>query len=432
MRAEDLILISVDDHICEPADMFDGHVPEKYRELAPVVRDEKGGEVQQWYYGDIRGRNLGLNAVAGKPPELYNVDALRYEAMRPGCYDVDARVRDMNAGGQLAGLNFPNWTGFAGQVLNQGPDADVNEAMIRAYNDWHIDTWCGAHPGRFIPLGLVPWFDVERAVAEVQRLADKGCHAITFPENPEPLGQPSLHTDHWDRLFAVCQDLGTVVCMHIGSSGKSAFTSHDAPASVPMTLSGMSSAYAAGDLVWGDWWERFPDLRFALSEGDIGWLPHFLQRADHVYRRHHGWTQARFPEGALPSETFLERVYVCFIQDPVGAELIGHLNEDMICWESDFPHSDSTWPDAPEHLMETIDAGLTDEQADKILHLNAMRAFQFDPFSVRPREQCTVAALRAESPDVDTVTHVGRKADARDLETWRTYAPPAPAATGSR
>jgi hypothetical protein len=135
---------------------------------------------------------------------------------------------------------------------------------------------------------------------------------------------------------------------------------------------------------------------------------------------------------ALPSETFLERVYVCFIQDPVGAELIGHLNEDMICWESDFPHSDSTWPDAPEHLMETIDAGLTDEQADKILHLNAMRAFQFDPFSVRPREQCTVAALRAESPDVDTVTHVGRKADARDLETWRTYAPPAPAATGSR
>jgi predicted TIM-barrel fold metal-dependent hydrolase len=432
MRAEDLILISVDDHICEPADMFDGHVPEKYRELAPVVRDEKGGEVQQWYYGDIRGRNLGLNAVAGKPPELYNVDALRYEAMRPGCYDVDARVRDMNAGGQLAGLNFPNWTGFAGQVLNQGPDADVNEAMIRAYNDWHIDTWCGAHPGRFIPLGLVPWFDVERAVAEVQRLADKGCHAITFPENPEPLGQPSLHTGHWDRLFAVCQDLGTVVCMHIGSSGKSAFTSHDAPASVPMTLSGMSSAYAAGDLVWGDWWERFPDLRFALSEGDIGWLPHFLQRADHVYRRHHGWTQARFPEGALPSETFLERVYVCFIQDPVGAELIGHLNEDMICWESDFPHSDSTWPDAPEHLMETIDAGLTDEQADKILHLNAMRAFQFDPFSVRPREQCTVAALRAESPDVDTVTHVGRKADARDLETWRTYAPPAPAATGSR
>jgi hypothetical protein len=154
MRADELILISVDDHICEPANMFEGHVPAKYREHTPVVRDEKGGEVQQWYYGDIRGRNLGLNAVAGKPPELYNVDALRYEHMRPGCYDVHERVRDMDAGGQLAGLNFPNWTGFAGQVLNQRPDPDVNEVMVRAYNDWHIDTWCAAHPDRFIPLGL--------------------------------------------------------------------------------------------------------------------------------------------------------------------------------------------------------------------------------------------------------------------------------------
>jgi predicted TIM-barrel fold metal-dependent hydrolase len=426
-RVEDLILISVDDHICEPADMFDGHVPDRYREHTPVVRDEKGGEVQQWYYGDIRGRNLGLNAVAGKPPELYNVDALRYEAMRPGCYDVHERVRDMNAGGQLAGLNFPNWTGFAGQVLNQGPDGDVNEAMIRAYNDWHIDTWCAAYPERFIPLGLVPYFDVERAAREVRRLADKGCHAVTFPENPEPLGHPSLHTDHWDRFFAACQELGTVVCMHIGSSGKSSFTSHDAPASVPMTLSGMGSSYAAGDLVWGDWWKRFPDLRFALSEGDIGWIPHFLHRADHVYARHRGWTRAEMPEGKLPSEVFLERVYVCFIQDPVGAQLVDHLNDDMICWESDYPHSDSTWPRAPEVLAETIDAGLTDDQADKILHANAMRAFRFDPFAVRPRERCTVAALRAESPDVDTVTTVGRRADDRDLATWRTYAPPAPA-----
>jgi len=426
MRAEDLILVSVDDHICEPADMFEGHVPAKFQQFTPVVRDEKGGDVQQWYYGDIRGRNLGLNAVAGKPPELYNVDALRYESMRPGCYDVHERVRDMNAGGQLAGMNFPNWTGFAGQVLNQGPDPDVNEAMVRAYNDWHIDTWCATYPDRFIPSGLVPWFYVERAAAEAERLADKGCHAITFPENPEPWGFPSLHTDLWDRLFATCQDLGTVICLHIGSSGKSAFTSHDAPPSVAMTLSGVGSAYAAGDLVWGNWWERFPRLRFALSEGDIGWLPHFLQRADHVYRRHHGWTRARMPEGTMPSEAFLERVYVCFIQDPVGAELIAHLDEDMVCWESDYPHSDSTWPNAPEVLMETVAAGLTDEQAEKIFHANALRAFRFDPFAIRPREKCTVAALRAESPDVDTVTRVGRLADERDLETWQSYAPPAP------
>ncbi len=94
---------------------------------------------------------------------MFNVDPLRYEHMRPGCYDVHERVRDMSAGGQLAGLNFPNWTGFSGQVLNQGPDRDVNLVMIKAYNDWHVDEWCGAHPERFIPCGILPLFDVDEA-----------------------------------------------------------------------------------------------------------------------------------------------------------------------------------------------------------------------------------------------------------------------------
>jgi hypothetical protein len=129
MNSDDVILISVDDHIAEPANMFEQHVPAKYKEYAPRVETDDRG-IQQWWYGDIRGRNLGLNAVAGKPPEMYNVDASRYDEMRRGCYDVHERVRDMNAGGQLAGLNFPNWTGFSGQVLNQGPDLKINEIMI--------------------------------------------------------------------------------------------------------------------------------------------------------------------------------------------------------------------------------------------------------------------------------------------------------------
>ena len=158
---------------------------------APRVVEEPGGALQ-WYYGELRGRNLGLNAVAGKPPEMFNVDPMRYEDMRPGCYDVHERVRDMSAGGQLAGLNFPNFTGFSGQVLNAGPDRDVNLVMIKAYNDWHVDEWCGAYPERFIPCGILPLFDVHEAAAEVHRLAAKGCHAVTFSENPAG----SRHAEH--------------------------------------------------------------------------------------------------------------------------------------------------------------------------------------------------------------------------------------------
>jgi predicted TIM-barrel fold metal-dependent hydrolase len=433
MRAEDMILISVDDHIAEPADMFEDHVPARYRDLAPrVVTDERG--FQQWWYGDRKGRNLGLNAVAGKPREMFNVNPQRYDEMRPGCYDVHERVRDMSAGGQLAGLNFPNWPGFSGQVLNEGPDPDVNEVMIRAYNDWHIDEWCAAYPDRFIPCGILPLFDVERAAREVRRLAAKGCHAVTFSENPAALRMPSIHSGYWDPLFAACCDEGTVLCLHVGSSSRSATTSADAPPSVPMSLSSVMSIYSLGDLLWADFWWRFPDLRFALTEGDIGWIPYFLQRAEHVQERHSGWTRHRFPDGYGPAAVFRERVLCCFINDPVGIELIGHFNIDNVCWESDYPHSDSTWPNAPE-VLERLLAPLSDEQVAKITHLNAMRHFRFDPFRYRPPERCTVGALRAEAPDVDTVTRVGRPPDESDLEFFQRIRPapsPAPSPPGSR
>lgn len=431
MTSDDLILISVDDHIAEPADMFDRHLPAKYKDHAPRVVVEENG-VEQWWYGDVRGRNLGLNAVAGKPPEYFNVDASRYDEMRPGCYDVHERVRDMNAGGQLAGLNFPNFTGFSGQVLNQGPDRRLNEIMIQAYNDWHVDEWCAAYPERFIPCGILPLFDVDLAAKELRRLADKGCHAVTFSENPEALGMPSIHSNEWDPLFAAACDTGTVLCCHLGSSSRSAITAPDAPASVGMSMSSTSTIYTFGDLIWAKFWDRFPELRFSLTEGDVGWIPYFLWRAEHVQAVHSGWTKHEFRDGGSPTSVFRDHILCCFINDPISVELIDHFNVDNLCWESDFPHSDGTWPNAPEKLAALL-APLTGEQIDKISHQNAMRHYQFDPFTVRPRERCTAAALRAESPDVDTVTHVGRPADERDLESWRQIRSrkPAPASAGT-
>jgi predicted TIM-barrel fold metal-dependent hydrolase len=428
-QAEDLILISVDDHIAEPATMFDAHVPASYRDRAPrVVRDANGSE--QWWYGDIRGRNLGLNAVAGKPPEYYNIDASRYEEMRPGCFDVHERVRDMSAGGQLAGLNFPNWTGFSGQVLSQGPDRDVNLVMIQAYNDWHVDEWCASYPDRFIPCGIIPLFDADAAAAEVRRLAAKGCHAITFSENPDALGMPSIHSRYWDPVFAACCEVGTVLCCHVGSSSRAVHTSADAPASVAISLSSAASIFTMVDLIWCDAFARFPELRFSLTEGDVGWIPYFLRRSEHVSDRHHGWTQHQFPPGIDgPSDVFRRNILCCFISDPIGLRMLDQFNLDNLCWESDYPHSDGLWPRAPEVVSELV-AAVDDDVVDRITHRNAMRHFQFDPFATRPEERCRVGALRAEAPDVDTVTRVGRPADERDRAAWQAIANRATASKG--
>jgi hypothetical protein len=208
-----------------------------------------------------------------------------------------------------------------------------------------------------------------------------------------------------------------VLCCHLGSSSRSASTSVDAPAGVSMTLSSAGTVYTLVDLLWATFWARFPPLKFSLTEGDIGWIPYFVWRAEHVHDRHHGWTKHDFSKTGGPRQIFRDHILVCFIKETVGPELIDHFNLDTVCWESDYPHSDGTWPHAPEELLRTLD-GLTREQIDKISHQNAMQHYQFDPFAHRPKERCTAGALRAESPDVDVVTRVGRPADERDLEAW--------------
>ena len=322
---------------------------------------------------------------------MYNIDASRYDQMRPGCYDVDERVRDMNAGGQLAGLNFPNWTGFSGQVLNQGPDRATNLVMIKAYNDWHVDEWCGAHPGRFIPCGMLPLFDVQEAAKEVHRLAAKGCHAVTFSENPEALNMPSIHSGEWDPLFAACSETGTVLCCHLGSSSRAAMSSTDAPAGVAMSVSSAATIYTLIDLVWATFWERFPDLKFSLTEGDIGWIPYFLWRSEHVNDRHHGWINHDFSKTGGPTQIFRDHILCCFIKETVGPELLHHFNLDHVFWESDYPHSDGTWPYAPEELLKTLD-GLDDATINKISHENAIAHLPVRP--VRPPAQGAVHRRR--------------------------------------
>lgn len=398
MNIDDLILVSVDDHVVEPPDMWEGRVPAKYKDTAPVfVHKDNGTDV--WRYEGVEYPNVGLNAVAGRPKHEYGMEPTSLEEIRRGCWDVNERVKDMNANGVLGSMNFPSLAGFAGQLFTRTADKDQALALLHAYNDWHIDGWCNAAPGRFIPLGSVPLWDPNLGAAEVRRLAAKGCHAIMFSENPFLLGLPSMNDPHWDPLWAACSDEGTVVCTHIGSSSNMPFTSPDAPVDVMITVSPVNLLLAASDLIWSPLFRKFPNLTFALSEGGIGWIPYFLERIDYVYQQHKAWTGQDFGD-KLPSQVFREHVVTCFIDDAFGVQNRHTIGIDMITWECDYPHSDSTWPHAPESCMKYL-AGLPDGEIDKITHLNAMRIFQYDPFSVLGRQNCTVGALRAAASGHD-------------------------------
>ncbi len=404
MQLDDLIIVSVDDHVVEPPDMFERHVPAKYKDIAPrLVHKDDGTDV--WAFQGFEVPNIGLNAVAGRPKEEYGIDPTSFEEIRDGCFDVEKRILDMNANGVLGSLNFPSLPGFAGRLFAALEDKDAAIVLARAYNDWHIEEWCGYAPERFIPLSIPMIWDPEACAAEIHRVAKKGCHAVTFPENPEPLGLPSLHSDHWDPFWQACSDEGTIVCMHIGSSSKLVMTAADAPIDVMIVLQPMNIVQCAADLIHSPVFKKFPDLTVALSEGGIGWIPYFLERLDHSYRVHKAWTGADFGS-KMPSEVFLEHVVLCYISDGVGVRLAREIGVDRITVEVDYPHSDTNWPYAPERMMEEFDSSdLTDAEINAITHENAMRFFRYDPFPIRPRERCTVGRLRGEAIGWDVEPH---------------------------
>jgi predicted TIM-barrel fold metal-dependent hydrolase len=397
---DDLVMVSVDDHLVEPPDMFEQTIPAAWRDRAPrVVRQEDGSDV--WMFEGSKIPNIGLNAVAGRPKEEYGIEPTAFDEMRPGCWDVDERVRDMDAGGVLGSMCFPSFPGFSGRLFAASPDKDLALAVLRAYNDWHVDAWCGSHPGRFIPMGLPVLWDAELAAAEVRRLAGKGVHSLTFTENPKTLGYESFHHESWDPLWQALCDTGTVLSIHLGSSGQLAITAPDAPIDVMITLQPMNICAAAADLLWSRVLKRFPDIRIALSEGGTGWIPYFLDRLDRTYDMHHLWTGQDFGD-RKPSDVFREHFLTCFIADPVGLQLRHDIGIDNIAWECDYPHSDSSWPTAPEELGRVAEKyGVPRADLDKITHENAMRWYSYDPFSVIPREQATVAALRQRAAGHD-------------------------------
>jgi predicted TIM-barrel fold metal-dependent hydrolase len=398
MRVEDMVLISVDDHVVEPPDMFDGRIASRYAEVAPrLVRKDDGTDV--WMYDGKEIPNIGLNAVAGRPLEEYGMEPTSFDEIREGCFDVHERVRDMNVNGVLASMCFSSFPNLCGQLFARSSDRDAALPILQAYNDWHVDSWCGSYPGRFIPLGLVPIWDPHLMAAEVHRLAAKGCHAVSFSENPARLRLPSFHSDHWDPFWAACVDEGTIVCLHIGSSSSLVITAEDAPIDVLISLQPMNIVQAAADLLWSPVLRKFRDLKVALSEGGIGWIPYFFDRVDWIYTRHHRWTGQDFGD-QLPSQFFRERFVTCFIDDPSGIPNRHRVGIDTITWECDYPHSDTTWPTSPEYLMKSLD-GVPDDEIDKITHGNAARHFRFDPFAARAKEECTVGALRAQATDVD-------------------------------
>jgi predicted TIM-barrel fold metal-dependent hydrolase len=390
-------IISVDDHVIEPPGVWQDRLPARYREVGPrSVRaplgemtfvggkfswapGEEGPPCDWWHYEDLRVPTTRLSAAVGFDRDEVKLAAVTYEEMRKGCWDPVARLEDMDVGWVEASLAFPSFPRFCGQTFLEAKDRDLALLCVKAYNDWMVEEWCAGSGGRLIPLCLVPLWDAELAAAEVRRNADRDVRAVCFSEIPPYLGLPSIHDPDrwWEPFVAACAETDTVICMHIGSSSKMPSTSADAPPAVGSTLTFGNAMSSMTDWLFSGLLVDFPTLKLAYSEGQIGWIPYILERADKVWHDNRAWAGVadRVPEP--PSSYYYRQIFGCFFDDEHGLESLDRVGVDNITFETDYPHSDSTWPRTLEVATKLM-GHLEPEVIEKIVRGNAIRMLELD------------------------------------------------------
>jgi predicted TIM-barrel fold metal-dependent hydrolase len=389
-------IISVDDHVVEPAHVWDRWLPAAYRDRGPRVerrgigsmRHIGGGQYEQtfvddgpqadcWLFEDLVYIHKRHVAAVGFERDDMSMSPITYDEMRPGCYEPKARVDDNDVNWVDASLCFPTFPRFCGQTFTEAKDHDLGLACVRAYNDWMVEEWCGDSGGKLVPLTIVPLWDPELAAVEVRRNAERGVRAVCFSEIPPHLGLPSIHSGEWDPFIATCEDTGTVICMHIGSSSRMPATSGDAPPAVAATLSFNNAMASMSDWLFSGKLVQFPTLKLAYSEGQIGWIPYVLERADTVWEEHRAWGGVRDIVPEPPSTYYYRQIYGCFFRDNFGVKNIDVCGVDNITFETDYPHTDSTWPETRQ-VAEKLMEGVPDDVVYKLMRGNAIRMLQLD------------------------------------------------------
>jgi predicted TIM-barrel fold metal-dependent hydrolase len=400
LRIEIPRVISVDDHVVEPPDLWTNRLPKDLVERGPRVVREKakfsfaggvfsfergvadGDWCDFWLYDDLVYPFPKLSAAVGF--ENLDNEPVTFDQIRPGSWKQKERLEDMASNHVDASLCFPNvLPRFCGQAFLERQDKDLALLCVQAYNDWMIDEWC-AGPGqdKLIPLTIIPLWDPNLAADEIHRCAGKGSHAVAFSENPFPLGLPSVHAadGHWNPFFKACEETDTVINMHIGSSSRMPSTSPDAPFIVSSVLTFQNAMGSMVDYIFAGVFQKYPGLRIAYSEGQVGWAPYVLERADKLWEER-GDVSFGSALPQPPSTYVKDHIWFCIFDDETGLRNRDFVGMDQITFEVDYPHADSTFPHTLETATKIVQkAGLTDDEIYKFLRGNAINLYRLDKY----------------------------------------------------
>jgi len=355
-------IISADSHITEPGNTYADHIDPKFRDRAPYLeRSESGGDLFV-IPGMKQPIPMGLVAAAGKRPEDISLVG-RFDDWHRGGWDPQARIADQERDGVDGEILYPT----VGMPLCNHPDLDFKKACMDAYNLW-IGEYCSAHPDRLFGIGQTALRTPAEGIEDLRRIKALGLRGVMLPGHP---GEADYDSPIYDEFYDAAMDLALPLSFHILTT-KTATTSRGPILNYAVTIIRANQDIIAM-FIYGGVFDRHPKLKIICVEADAGWVPHYMYRMDHYYKRHRHALRASSLE-RLPSEYFRENVYTTFQDDWVAFRMLDMVNPRRVMWANDFPHSDSTWPWSQQILAENT-GHMTDEQKDLILRGNVVELY---------------------------------------------------------
>ena len=397
--ARDYRLMSSDGHLEVPPEHWVHRVPEKYRDRAPKTIELPGGGDALVIEGMPPREANFLDLRAGRATGQWQPFGLRVEDAA-GVGPPEKRIREQDEDGLDAEVLFPAQVAGPSMWRNIKDD-DAYKAMIRGYNDWLGKDYCPEAPDRLIGMGIIPWTNVDDAVAELKHIAKLGLKGVVLGTFPNGKSYPMPEDD---KFWATALDMGMPLTVHVTfdrSGPRESQPTFRYPKEDPETMKkirrpllewvtnfGLRPAIGITQMVFSGVFDRFPDLRMFFAETRLGWVPFWLEHADLWYQRHIGWAEEELgfkPLKRLPSEYVREHIMFSVQYERVAVELRHHIGVDHIMFATDFPHIECEWPDT-KPIIEDIYANVPEDEKYKMWAGNAVKYFNLEHAPLKAKE----------------------------------------------
>jgi len=383
MNIRDLRIIDVDSHLTEPHDLWTKNAPAEYVDRVPRVVDVDG--IPMWSIDGVTLSRASASGVIRPDGEKQaGVEFLEWaiEDVHPGAYDMAARLAVLDDLDIYAQILYPNVAGFGAQKFGLVEDPVLRRLCATLYNDAMVEIQEESN-GRLLPMGLMPWWDVEGSIAEAERCAANGLRGVNLCSDPQSRGAAELWEPEWDPFWAVCAERELPVNFHIGASDTSMSwfgtspwpkLDEDRKIAIGSAMMYLSNARIIANLVFSGVLERFPTVKFVSVESGIGWMPFFLESLD--YQLYETAPSAVAELSMLPSEYFKRQVYGCFWFEARQLQsVIDALGVTQVLFETDFPHPTCLYPD-PVSWVDKALAEVDDHTKQRVLQDNAAELYK--------------------------------------------------------